>query len=165
MKLLLSPSQLDDALYRVRWYLFVGLPVLVGVFVVGWGPVMTPMMAVMLGAMSGVFGQEWRKRGMWMLAAAFLLMVGPTYAILAIMGWTASKQNLSVLQIVDFSVGTAILAKPAVCCCLSWYTPKRCQEPFCQNSRGGGAANAAYSAKRYPDILLERREAVALVEA
>ncbi len=111
MKLLLSPSQLDAALHRGIWYLLIGLPVLVGAVAWGWGPVMGPMMAMMLGALCGVFSREWRKPGMWMLAAVSLLMIGPIYGFFVVVEWAASNESLSGLHTLDLAAATAIAAK------------------------------------------------------
>ena len=69
------------------------------------------MMATALGAASGSF-QEWRgNRGLWMLAVLFLLMFAPIYITFFILEIFGSRSELTVLNVLDFSLATVLLGK------------------------------------------------------
>lgn len=108
MRLLLSPSQLDMALFRGSLFIIIGFPMLVAVVALQRGPIITPMMATAMGACCGTFGEWQRDRGLWMLAVLFLLMFFPIYLAFAINGFFGSKAELSILQVIDFSVATIV---------------------------------------------------------
>ncbi len=68
-------------------------------------------MATALGAVCGSLS-EWRHdRGLRMLAVVFLLIFFPAYLVLSIMEFFGLKSELSILQLIDFSVGTMVLGR------------------------------------------------------
>ncbi|HEV2295255.1 MAG TPA: hypothetical protein VGR35_15490 [Tepidisphaeraceae bacterium] len=111
MTFLLSPSRLDRALRRGAWFIVIGFPVLVAVVAMQQGPTVTPMMATALGAGCGSLGEWRRDRGLWMLAVVFLLMFFPIYLAFVGMELFGSKSELSILQIIDFSIATMVVGQ------------------------------------------------------
>ena len=104
-----------DPEYVIRWYrLILAAALVVGLIVVqlDWPGVITCVFTAALGAAGGSFGAYRSERGLWMLAALYLLIYGGIYGIIAFAHVHDVLRNALPTPlpiIIDATVGTLIL--------------------------------------------------------
>jgi hypothetical protein len=105
--LLIKPEAMSRTLRRGGVFLLGGFALMGIAFAGAPLGILSGMMAMMHGASCGSFRSWDREKGLWMLAAAFLVLMGPVYLVSAWMELFGEREKIWVA--IDMFLGTVML--------------------------------------------------------
>ncbi|MCL4179040.1 MAG: hypothetical protein KJ072_15010 [Verrucomicrobia bacterium] len=104
---LIKPEAMSRTLRRGGLFLLGGMALMGIAFVGAPLGILSGMMAMMYGACCGSFHRWDREKGLWMLAVAFLVLMGPVYLVCAWMELFGQREKTWLA--IDMFLGTVML--------------------------------------------------------